>query len=78
MKIRDDNHKTARIIRDHEQRLSDLEETSPSTGSANPLITIRDRLTVGDRIASVVQHDVKATGSWGNPGYRTSSWGSYE
>lgn len=77
MKITDDNHKVSRIIKDLEERISDLEETSRDRDSANPLITVYDGIGVGDRVDGVQEHTLEA-GTWDNKGWRTATWGSYE
>lgn len=79
MNITDDDHKVARIIKDLEERISDLEETSRDRDSANPLITVYDGLGVGDRLAAVDTHGLE-TGEWNaaGSGWQTSTWGSYE
>lgn len=53
MTRRDDNHKTATIIKGLEERLADLEEKDRTIGTPNVLRTQRDRVGVGDQIDNV-------------------------
>lgn len=53
MTRRDDNHKTAQIIKSLEERLADVEEKDRTIGTPNVLRTERDRVEVGDLIESV-------------------------
>lgn len=78
MKLTDDNHKVARLIKDLEQRVSDLEEASRETSRANPLVTVYDTVGVGDRFAGMTTHDLGTAGTWNETGWNTSAWGSYE
>ena len=77
MTLNDDEHEVARIIREHEQRLSDLEEESRSAPTPNLLVTVSDTVGVGDRLAAVTQRTM-TTGQWNTTGWRTSSWGNYQ
>lgn len=77
MPINDDDHRVAKIIKDLEERVSDLEGTSRDRRQTNPLVTVYDSLGLGDRVA-FNSHDLEARGTWNNPGYQTAGWGSYE
>lgn len=75
MTLTDDNHRTARLIKDIEQRVSDLEQRSRSSETPNILITTADRAGTADRVDTVRSQDlVRAT--WGGRGWRTSTWGA--
>lgn len=77
MTLNDDNHRVAKIIKDLEERVSDLEEASRDRGETNPLITVYDRLGIGDTVA-FNSHDLQARGTWDNPGWDTAGWEAYE
>lgn len=77
MTITDDNHDIARIIKDIEARVSDLERSGGGQTTPNLLRTEDDRVTVGDSLVSVNQIDL-STATWDNKGWRTATWGSYD
>lgn len=79
MTLTDDNHEAARIIKDLEQRVTDLEETSRETVTPNLLIGVTDTATVGDSVTRVAATTVD-TLLWNDSagGWNTSSWGQYE
>lgn len=58
MTRRDDNHKTATIIKGLEERLADLEEKDRTIGTPNVLRTQRDRVSVGDHIQNVTETEL--------------------
>lgn len=76
MRLNDDDHKVAKIIKDLEERVADLEETNRSGGASNPLVTVTDTVGVGDSV-TFNSHDVSARGTWGGDGWSTAGWGSY-
>lgn len=53
MTLLDEDQRVAAIIKDLEERVADLEEASRASTTPNPLITERDRVTVGDRVGGV-------------------------
>lgn len=80
MTLLDEDQRVAAIIKDLEDRISDLEEASRSSTTPNPLITERDRVVVGDRVASVSSSTVETlewnddpsvatAGGWGRAGW---------
>lgn len=69
-----DNEEVAKIIKDLEQRISDLEESNKGTDSTNPLLSLDDEVAVGDSVDSVVSHDFD-TARWGERGWGISTWG---
>lgn len=79
MTITDDDHEAARIIKDLEERVSDLEETSRDTVTPNLLVGLSDTATVDDGVTRV---DASTVGTlrWGDDttGWNTSAWGQYE
>lgn len=77
MTLTDDEHKAARIIRELERRISDLEEESRSAPTPNLLVTVSETVGVGDRLDAVTEREM-TTGQWNATGWRTSSWGSYQ
>lgn len=58
MTIQDDYHETARILREHERRLNDIEEASRGTVTPNYLVTLTDGVTVGDSVTRVAANTV--------------------
>lgn len=74
MSINDENHRVAKIIKDLENRVSDLEETNRTDSSSNPLVTVEDDVVVGDSVDSIQSHDIVA-GEWGQTGWAVSTWG---
>lgn len=60
MTLLDDDQRVAAIIKDLEQRIADLEETSRSSTTPNPLLSEYDRVTVGDRVVSVSSEPIGA------------------
>lgn len=79
MTITDDDHDVARIIKELERRISDLEEQSRSSRNPNILVTESDRILIGDRVDAVRVRQV-GTMEWGSDtsGWTTDAWGSYE
>lgn len=75
MTLTDDDHRTARLIKDIEQRVSDLEQRSRSTETPNILITVTGQVGSDDRVDSVRSQDL-ARATWGGRGWRTSTWGA--
>lgn len=76
MTITDDDHDVARIIKDLEERIADLERSGGGQTTPNLLRTESDRVTVGDTLNSVNAITL-ATATWDNKGWRTATWGSY-
>lgn len=64
MGLLDDDHRVAAHIRDLHERISDLEETSRERVTPNLLITLRDRITVSDRVSVDVVDARAATFTW--------------
>lgn len=79
MSITNDDHEAARIIKDLEDRVSDLEETSRETVTPNLLITVDDTATVDDAVSEVRSPSVESL-LWNSDatGWNTSSWGQYD
>ncbi|WP_331232704.1 hypothetical protein [Natronorarus salvus] len=78
MPLKDDDHRAARIIKDLDQRLSDLEEESRSDTTPNVLLNYDDELGVEDGAESVRIRDVDPLlMNDEDTGYRISAWGSY-
>lgn len=70
MTLNDDYHETARILREHERRLNDIEEASRGTVTPNYLVTITDGVTVDDEVARVTANTVEAA-AWDD---ESSGW----
>lgn len=75
MPLKDDDHETARIIKDLERRIADLEEQLRSDSTPNILVRVVDEIAVGDSVTSVrrrttgtLQYDNPDTG-YGVDGY---------
>lgn len=80
MVLTDDDHEAARIIKELEQRVADLEEQSRSTPKPNFLITEREQIGVGDRIGEVTVHEL-TTAMWDDEeggGWDTGTWSDYD
>lgn len=77
MALIDENHDVARIIKDLEERVTDLERSGGSQSTPNLLRSETDRATVKDVYPTVTTTDL-ATGEWDGDGWRTSTWGSYD
>ena len=77
MVLTDDNHEAARIIKDLEERVSNIEEASRSETTPGLLRTTTDRLTLADRVDDVRSIELQS-GTWGNRGWKTSMWDGYE
>lgn len=73
MTITDDDHDIARIIKDLEQRVADLERSGGGQTTPNLLRTESDRVTVGDSLDSINARNVE-TGLWDSTGWDTSTW----
>lgn len=81
MPIKDDDHETARIIKDLEQRIADLEEQLRSDSTPNILISTTDQCAVSDSVRNVRERTINDL-EWnadhtGSTGWNTDSWGQY-
>lgn len=77
MSLIDENHDVARIIKDLEERVTDLERSGGSKSTPNLLRSESDRAIVQDTAPTVTSIDL-ATAGWGNDGWRTATWGRYD
>lgn len=82
MPIKDDDHETARIIKDLEQRIADLEEQLRSDSTPNILISTTDQFAVSDSVRNVRERTVGDL-TWsadhtGSTGWMTDAWGQYD
>lgn len=85
MTYTDDNHQVARILKDFDERLSNLEEKSRSSTNPNLLRTLYDRVEVADGVITITEADL-TTARWNwnaepgetDGGWQTATWGTYE
>lgn len=81
MPLKDDNHETARIIKDLERRIADLEEQLRSDSTPNILTSVSDETAVDDNVSSVRERTIGDL-EWnadhtGSTGWNTDAWGQY-
>lgn len=80
MPLKDDDHQTARYIKDLEQRIADLEEQLRSESTPNLLISASDGTAVDDVVSNVRRRSI-ASLVWSDPdgatGWKTDAWGQY-
>lgn len=82
MSRRNENHRVARIIKQLEERISDLEEKDRSTTTPTLLRTVTDGLVCGEGTITVTSKSL-STARWSSPstsddddsGWRTATWG---
>lgn len=77
MPLKDDNHKVARVIKDMEQRISDLEEESRSDTTPNRIRSAEERIGVSEQVVSMRLRQIEPARWSEGSGWRTNSWGSY-
>lgn len=79
MPLKDEQHKLARIVKDLDRRLSNIEETSRTAPTPNLLTSVNDTVAVDDSVATVRSKAVEPLLWGGGPaddrGWGTSSWG---
>ena len=78
MPLSDDNHQVAEIVKDHDERLTDLEEESRSDDVPNQILSANETIAFGDDVDGVRQRDIEPA-KWGDgegaTGWGISSWG---
>lgn len=76
MTISDGNHEVAKIIKDLEERIADLEEGGDDDSTPQPIRTYYESVLVADSIAAITETQLDVA-YWGdeNSGWSTSSWG---
>jgi hypothetical protein len=80
MTYTDDHHEVAKILKDFDERLSNLEEKSRTSTNPNLLRTEAEQVDIGDRVEDVTTKDLD-TARYGDMtdtgGYQTATWGTY-
>lgn len=78
MPLKDDEHRTARYIKDLEQRISDLEEHLRSDSTPDILVRTSDEIAVDDTVSSVRERTI-GTLRWSDDatGFNVDAWGQY-
>lgn len=78
MPLKDDEHQTARYIKDLEHRISDLEEQLRSDSTPGILVRASEEIAIDDNVTGVRRTTIGSL-YWSDPdsGWKTDAWGQY-